>query len=270
MYTEMTWRVARGGTRRAAALAAMLAGLAGGTASAAAQTDYYNTDARRPVRVEDAYPVERYAWEAQVAPLRLERLDGGAYQWEVEPELAYGLLPRTHLEVGVPLIIFDNLHMMHDVVSDVLVSPEVPRGRKRAEILKAAAMFRDDTSFVIPVEEWRAMGEMMGVHNMGGPAAGFIAALPEPTVPRGMSMAGMDHSGHGAAPAEDEHAGHVMPAEHREEMMRLMHPTGEAHHAGHGAKPAPKPAPKPADPHAGHRRPAPRPDTTRTSPPGEG
>lgn len=68
-----------------------------------AQTDYYNTDTRRPVRVEDAYPVERYAFEAQVAPLRLERLSGGRYHWEIEPELAYGIFPRTHIEVGLPL-----------------------------------------------------------------------------------------------------------------------------------------------------------------------
>lgn len=69
-----------------------------------AQTDYYNTDARRPVLIEDAYPVELYAFEAQVAPLRLERLSGGVYHWEFEPELAYGILPRTHLEVGLPLL----------------------------------------------------------------------------------------------------------------------------------------------------------------------
>lgn len=75
-----------------------------GAVASAAQTDYYNTDAGRPVRVEDAYPVERFAWEAQVAPLRVERLDGGNYHWEVEPELAYGIFPRTHLEVGLPLL----------------------------------------------------------------------------------------------------------------------------------------------------------------------
>ena len=72
-----------------------------------AQTDYYNTDAGRPVRVEDAYPVERYAFEAQVAPLRLERKDTGEYHWEIEPELAYGILPRTHLEIGIPLLFSD-------------------------------------------------------------------------------------------------------------------------------------------------------------------
>ncbi|MDQ3950355.1 MAG: hypothetical protein M3282_08405, partial [Gemmatimonadota bacterium] len=52
----------------------------------AAQTDYYNTDAGRPVQIEDAYPVERRAFEIQAAPLRLERARGGVYHWGIEPE----------------------------------------------------------------------------------------------------------------------------------------------------------------------------------------
>jgi hypothetical protein len=72
-----------------------------------AQTDYYNTDLGRPVRIEDASPVEHYAFELQVAPLRLEREAGGVYRWELEPELAYGILPRTHLEVGFPILATD-------------------------------------------------------------------------------------------------------------------------------------------------------------------
>jgi hypothetical protein len=85
----------------------MLFALATPTERLAAQTDYYNTDAGRPVRIEDAYPVERYAFELQLAPLRLERSDGGVYTWEIEPELAYGILPRTQVEVGVPLVFSD-------------------------------------------------------------------------------------------------------------------------------------------------------------------
>lgn len=81
--------------------------LAGVAAPAAAQTDYYNTDAGRPLRIEDALSVERRAFEIQAAPLRLERSRGGAYHWEIEPELAYGILPRTHLEIGVPLTFID-------------------------------------------------------------------------------------------------------------------------------------------------------------------
>ena len=74
---------------------------------AAAQTDYYNTDAGRPIQIEDAYAVERRALELQVAPLRLERARGGTYQWGVEPEVAVGILPRTQLEVGLPLAFVD-------------------------------------------------------------------------------------------------------------------------------------------------------------------
>lgn len=84
-----------------AALAAALGG------PAAAQTDYYNTDKGRPVRVEDAYPVERHAFEMQLAPLKLEREAGGVYHWEVAPEVAWGVLPRTQIEVGFPLAYVD-------------------------------------------------------------------------------------------------------------------------------------------------------------------
>lgn len=86
---------------RIAAGAALV--LAAGARDAGAQTDYYNTDAGRPITTEDAYPVERRAFELQLAPLRLERASGGVYTWGLEPEIAYGLLPRTHVELGLPL-----------------------------------------------------------------------------------------------------------------------------------------------------------------------
>ena len=68
-----------------------------------AQTDYYNTDAGRPVQIEDSYATERYAFEMKLAPVRLERLQGGTYTWAIEPELAYGILPRTHVELELPV-----------------------------------------------------------------------------------------------------------------------------------------------------------------------
>lgn len=67
-------------------------------------------------------------------------------------------------------IIFDNLHSMHDVISDILADSTVPRSRKRAEILLAASRYRDDTTSVTTLEEWREMAESMGVADMGGPA----------------------------------------------------------------------------------------------------
>ena len=93
-------------------------------------------------------------------------------------------------------IIFDNLHSMHDVISDILANPSVPRNRKRAEILIAARRFRDDTSYVMTRDEWRAMSLQMGLENMGGPPVGFLPPLPTPTV-----AAGGAHAGHGAPAA---------------------------------------------------------------------
>jgi hypothetical protein len=72
-------------------------------APAAAQKDYYNLDKNRPVRIEDAYATERYALEVKVAPLRLVREGGGVYHWGLDPEIAWGILPRTSVEVGFPL-----------------------------------------------------------------------------------------------------------------------------------------------------------------------
>lgn len=91
-------------------------------------------------------------------------------------------------------IIFDNLHSMHDVVSDILANPAVPRNQKRARIIEAAKRYRDNTSYIMTVAEWKDMTQMMGVQNMGGPAVGFLAGFPKPTVERGAVMAGMDHS----------------------------------------------------------------------------
>jgi hypothetical protein len=91
-----------GGAVAVAALA-----LAASARDAWAQTDYYNTDAGRPIQVEDAYAIERRAVELQVAPLRLERARGGIYSWGLEPKLALGLLPRTQVEVGLPVAYVD-------------------------------------------------------------------------------------------------------------------------------------------------------------------
>jgi hypothetical protein len=45
------------------------------------------------------------------------------------------------------IIFFDNLHSMHDVVSDILASPG-PANEKRQRLLVAAQRHRDDTTMV--------------------------------------------------------------------------------------------------------------------------
>ncbi len=105
--TEFSPPPPRSSILRPCSLAVVCVLISGTARPAAAQTDFYNTDKGRPIEIEDAYPTERYAFEAQLAPVRLERADGGVYNWGLEPELTYGLLPRTHVEIGVPLAFID-------------------------------------------------------------------------------------------------------------------------------------------------------------------
>lgn len=175
------------------------------------------------------------------------------YQMPMTPAVA----PTFAARYPEAAIIFDNLHSMHDVISDILANDSVPRSRKRAEIQLAAARFRDDTSYVMSRPAWLAMAGHMGIENMGGPSVGFLPTLPTPTVTYGAVMSHDDrtgamtgfkygqatggdhaahgagapavgadtgHAGHGAAPARDTtgHAGHAaMPA------------GGDSAHAGH-------------------------------------
>jgi hypothetical protein len=79
--------------------------------------------------------------------------------------------PRFSAEHPRAAVIFDNLHMMHDIISDVLHSPKVPRDRKLATINEALDEFQNGTRNVIEMEHWAMMAEHMGgVEKMGGVA----------------------------------------------------------------------------------------------------
>ena len=108
-------------------------------------------------------------------------------------------------------IIFDNLHSMHDVISDILANPSVPRDRKREEILRAGRRYRDNSSFVTTVDEWREMAAMMGVEKMGG-----VAGASPLAAAAAAASAAADHSAHAPGVAvkkpetsSGEHAGHA-------------------------------------------------------------
>jgi hypothetical protein len=70
-----------------------------------AQRDYFNLDAGRPTRVEDAVPTERHELEMQFASLRAERFADGSTRWRYDPKVAYGILPFTELELRAPLLL---------------------------------------------------------------------------------------------------------------------------------------------------------------------
>ncbi len=69
---------------------------------AAAQIDYRNLDDERPVATEDAYALERYAFEL-LAPYRFESEREGLSRHVVSPELEYGLASNLQMSVRVPL-----------------------------------------------------------------------------------------------------------------------------------------------------------------------
>jgi hypothetical protein len=65
-------------------------------------------------------------------------------------------------------IIFENLHSLHDVASDIFANPNVARRDKRRLLLAAAAKYRDATSNITSIDEWKQMSLDMGLTEMGG------------------------------------------------------------------------------------------------------
>ena len=96
--------VRRGGGRRIA-LAIALAVSSARTLDA--QTDFYNTSLGRPLRIEDAVPVEYRAVELNLAPVRLDVMSQDTRFWSLHPEATVGFLPRTQLQLALPLAYVD-------------------------------------------------------------------------------------------------------------------------------------------------------------------
>ena len=78
----------------------LAAGLAG---PAAAQIDYRNLDDHRPVAIEDAYPVERHAFEL-VLPYHFESEPDGATVHAIVPELVHGIVANGQIGVKAPVV----------------------------------------------------------------------------------------------------------------------------------------------------------------------
>ena len=96
-------------------------------------------------------------------------------------------------------VIFDNLHMMHDIISDILQNDTVPEDRKREAIYAALDEFQDPTRNVMTMDMWRNMADHMGgLAAMGGSATGILRPVGAEATP---------------APASDGHEGHQDAAE---------------------------------------------------------
>ena len=69
--------------------------------TARAQTQYEDLDPHRPVAVQDAYAIDRYAFELQLGPAA-SGPDARAI-YAIEPVLAWGPLPRAQIEISAPV-----------------------------------------------------------------------------------------------------------------------------------------------------------------------
>ncbi len=81
-------------------------------------------------------------------------------------------------------VIFDNLHMMHDIISDILMVDTLSEREKGRIIGEQLAEFRDPNHHVMTMDEWWSMGEMMGgADMMGGQAGAPPATSPGAAAP---------------------------------------------------------------------------------------
>ena len=67
------------------------------------QSSYRNLDGGRPVRVEDAVVTERYALDVDLFNIRYDELSDLRSRLLWEPEVSYGILPRTEMWLRLPV-----------------------------------------------------------------------------------------------------------------------------------------------------------------------
>jgi hypothetical protein len=115
-------------------------------------------------------------------------------------------------------VIFDNLHMMHDIISDILTADTIPYSRKGQVIDQQLDKLQDPTRDVMTLDEWRMMPEHMGgVAAMGGPSTGLLREVQPSSVSRPAQQPerkqhqpGMQHPGAQAVDSvtQQQHQGH--------------------------------------------------------------
>ncbi|HEX6104438.1 MAG TPA: hypothetical protein VFZ26_02570 [Gemmatimonadales bacterium] len=122
--------------------------------------------------------------------------------------MASAVAPRFSAAHPRAAVIFDNLHMMHDIISDILQNDTVPAARKREVIYAALDEFQDPTRNVMSMDMWRNMaGHMGGVDAMGGPALGPVPARTFEGAPpeHGEGDHGAEAPADSAAPERRQH-----------------------------------------------------------------
>jgi hypothetical protein len=82
--------------------------------------------------------------------------------------MSAAIAPRFSAAYPEAAIIFDNLHSLHDVVSDILASPSIAPADRRRAVATALSRYRDSTSYATTRAEWLEMSRDMSLAGMGG------------------------------------------------------------------------------------------------------
>jgi hypothetical protein len=185
--------------------------------------------AYEPLLVYDTEEEQQAAMQALLARF-WQMLEDPPHALPSEMPMTAAIAPEFTARYPRFAAIFDNLHMMHDVISDVLVSERVTD--KRAEIYRQADLFRDPAAMAVSHEEWIAMARAHGLDAQGGPAVGILP--PAPTVDADAHDHGEHRHPEGHEPAEPEphheHREHRHPDGHEpaEPAPQHEHPGAEA------------------------------------------
>jgi hypothetical protein len=78
-------------------------------------------------------------------------------------------------------VIFDNLHMTHDIISDILTADTIPHEQKGRMIDQQLDKLQDPTRDTMSLDEWKMMADHMGgVEVMGGRATDLVELVQAP------------------------------------------------------------------------------------------
>ena len=69
--------------------------------------EYYDLDAGRPTRLEDATPTARHELDIAMPALRFDRVENGPKLWRADSKISYGFAPFTDVELRLPLVLVD-------------------------------------------------------------------------------------------------------------------------------------------------------------------
>jgi hypothetical protein len=138
-----------------------------------------------PFLEEDTKALRKAAVQATVARFWSMLKDPPSRMPKMMP-MTSAVAPKFSAAHPRAAVIFDNLHMMHDIISDILTADTIPHDQKGEMIDQQLDKLQDSTRDIMSMDEWRMMADHMGgVDAMGGQATNLVRAIESPVAAMG-------------------------------------------------------------------------------------